>query len=190
MDLVATNPVDLEATNPVDLEATNPMGQEATNPMDLVATNPVDLEATNPVDLEVTNPVDQATNPISLGMETNPISLEMETNPTSQEMETNLTSLEMETNLTSLEMETNQFLVMLPLTGPASSKERCVWRAPRGPPARLTTPPPACPSCQPVTQSVLTAVTVSWDNASVTEISPASLPPGESLAVLETLLAR
>merc|ERR1712045_160412 len=175
------------------------MGQEATNPMDLVATNPVDLEATNLVDLEATNPVDQATNPISLGMETNPISLEMETNPTSQEMETNptslemetnLTSLEMETNLTSLEMETNQFLVMLPLTGPASSKERCVWRAPRGPPARLTTPPPACPSCQPVTQSVLTAVTVSWDNASVTETSPASLPPGESLAVLETLLAR
>merc|ERR1712117_258301 len=173
MDLVATNPVDLEATNLVDLEATNPTGQEATSPMDLVATNPVDLE--------VTNPVDQATNPISLGMETNPISLEMETN---------LTSLEMETNLTSLEMETNQFLVMLPLTGPASSKERCVWRAPRGPPARLTTPPPACPSCQPVTRSVLTAVTVSWDNASVTEISPASLPPGESLAVLETLLAR
>merc|ERR1712117_20430 len=156
MDLVATNPVDLEATNLVDLEATNPTGQEATSPMDLVATNPMDLE--------VTNPVDQATNPISLGMETNP------------------TSLEMETNLTSLEMETNQFLVMLPLTGPASSKERCVWRAPREPAARLTTPPPACPSCQPVTRSVLTAVTVSWDNASVTEISPASLPPGESLA--------
>merc|ERR1712241_1173832 len=158
------------------------MGQEATNPVDLVATNPVDLEATNLVDLVatnpvVTNPVDQATNPISLGMETNPISLETETNPTSQEMETNPTSLEMETNLTSLEMETNQFLVMLPLTGPASSKERCVWRAPRDPPARLTTPPPACPQCQPVTRSVLTAVTVSWDNASVTEISPASLPP-------------
>merc|ERR1712117_303782 len=164
MDLVATNPVDLEATNLVDLEATNPTGQEATSPMDLVATNPVDLE--------VTNPVDQATN------------------PTSQEMETNPTNLEMETNLTSLEMETNRFLVMLPLTGPASSKERCVWRAPREQAVRLTTPPPACPSCLPVTRSVLTAVTVSWDNASVTEISPASLPPGESLAVLETLLAR
>merc|ERR1711988_1405449 len=163
-------------------ETRNPMG-EATNPVDLGATNPVDLEATNPVDLGATNPVDlEAPNPTSLGMETNPTSLGMETNPTSLEMETNPTSLEMETNLTSLEMETNQFLVMLPLTGPASSKERCVWRAPRGPPARLTTPPPACPSCQPVTRSVLTAVTVSWDNASVTEISPASLPPGESLA--------
>merc|ERR1711988_1628730 len=180
-------------------ETRNPMGQ-ATNPVDLEATNPVDLEATNPVDLGATNLVDlEATNPISLGMETNPISQEMETNPTSQEMETNptslemetnLTSLEMETNLTSLEMETNQFLVMLPLTGPASSKERCVWRAPRELAARLTTPPPACPSCQPVTRSVLTAVTVFWDNASVTEISPASLPPGESLAVLETFLAR
>merc|ERR1712117_645534 len=122
--------------------------------------------------------------------ETNPTSQEMETNQTSQEMETNPTSLEMETNLTSLEMATNQFLVMLPLTGPASSKERYVWRAPREQAVRLTTPPPACPSCQPVTRSVLTAVTVSWDNASVTEISPASLPPGESLAVLETLLAR
>merc|ERR1719336_3136014 len=155
--------MDLVATNPMDLEATNLVDLEATNPTGQEATSPMDLVATNPVDLEVTNPVDQATNPISL---------------------------EMETNLTSLEMETNQFLVMLPLTGPASSKERCVWRAPRGPPARLTTPPPACPSCQPVTRSVLTAVTVSWDNASVTEISPASLPPGESLAVLETLLAR
>merc|ERR1711877_81006 len=144
----------------------------ATNPVDLEATNLVDLEATNPTGQEATSPVDQATNPISLGMETNPISLEMET------------------NLTSLEMETNQFLVMLPLTGPASSKERCVLRAPREPAVRLTTPPPACPSCQPVTQSVLTAVTVSWDNASVTETSPASLPPGESLAVLETFLAR
>merc|ERR1712117_888330 len=154
-----------QATNPVALVATNLMDLEVTNPVDLEATNPMDLGATNPVDLEATNP----------------ISLEMETNPT---------SLEMETNLTSLEMETNQFLVMLPLTGPASSKERCVWRAPREQAARLTTPPPACPSCQPVTRSVLTAVTVSWDNASVTEISPASLPPGESLAVLETLLAR
>merc|ERR1711963_681492 len=154
-------------------QATNPVDLEATNLMDLVVTNPVDLEATNPVDLGATNPVDlEATNPISLEMETNP------------------TSLEMETNLTSLEMETNQFLVMLPLTGPASSKERCVWRGPREPAVRLTTPRPACPSCQPVTQSVLTAVTVSWDNASVTETSPASLPPGESLAVLETLLAR
>merc|ERR1711988_444489 len=163
-----------QATNPVDLEATNPVDLEATNPVDLGATNPVDLEATNPVDLEATNP----------------ISLEMETNPTSLGMETNPTSLGMETNPTSLEMETNQFLVMLPLTGPASSKERCVLRAPREPAVRLTTPPPACPSCQPVTQSVLTAVTVSWDNASTREISPASLPPGESLAVLETLLAR
>merc|ERR1711988_1725131 len=173
-----------QATNPVDLEATNPVDLEATNPVDLGATNPVDLEATNPISLEM------ETNPTSLGMETNPTSLGMETNPISLEMETNPTSLEMETNLTSLEMETNQFLVMLPLTGPASSKERCVWRAPRELAARLTTPPPACPSCQPVTRSVLTAVTVSWDNASVTEISPASLPPGESLAVLETLLAR
>merc|ERR1711988_1887156 len=171
-------------------ETRNPMGQ-ATNPVDLEATNPVDLEATNPVDLGATNPVDlEATNPISLEMETNPTSLGMETNPISLEMETNPTSLEMETNPTSLEMETNQFLVMLPLTGPASSKERCVWRAPRELAARLTTPPPACPSCQPVTRSVLTAVTVFWDNASVTEISPASLPPGESLAVLETFLAR